>query len=121
MEHPQGYGSQTSLKASLGVLPRQPLRRRRRERPLYDICGKAEWAANERLYRADPGKPYAVAEWGLGGIDDPAFVRRMGGWARTHRRLELPAWFESRAGAIFDLATKPGSRAAYRRQITPLG
>jgi hypothetical protein len=88
---------------------------------LYDIGGKAEWAANERLYRAHPGKPYAFAAWGLWGIDDPAFVRRMGGWARTHRCLELLAWFESRAGSIFDLATKPGSRAVYRRYITPLG
>ena len=88
---------------------------------LYEIGGKAGWAANERLYRAHPGKPYAFAEWGLWGIDDPAFVRRMGGWARTHRRLELLAWFESRPGSIFDLATKPRSRAAYRRYITPLG
>jgi hypothetical protein len=88
---------------------------------LYDIRGKAEWAANDRLYKAHPSKPYAIAEWGLWGIDDPAFVKRMGGWAKTHRRVELLAWFESRAGSIFDLATKPRSRAAYRRYITPLG
>lgn len=88
---------------------------------LYDIGGKAEWAANDRLYRAHRTKPYAIAEWGLWGIDDPAFVRRMGGWARAHRRLILLSWFESRPGSIFDLATKPRSRAAYRRYITPLG
>jgi hypothetical protein len=88
---------------------------------LYDIGGKAEWAANERLYRAHPSKPYAFPEWGLWALDDPAFVRRMGGWARTHRRLELLAWYESKAGSIFDLGDKPGSRAAYRRYITPLG
>jgi hypothetical protein len=45
----------------------------------------------------------------------------MGGWAKTHRRLILLAWFESRPGSIFDLANKPASRAAYRRYITPLG
>ena len=88
---------------------------------LYDIGGKAEWAANDRLYRAHPAKLYAIAEWGLWGIDDPAFVRRMGGWARTHRRLILLSWFESNPGSIFDLANKPASRAAYRRYITPLG
>ena len=88
---------------------------------LYDIDGKAEWAANDRLYRAHPAKLYAIAEWGLWGIDDPAFVRRMGGWARTHRRLILLSWFESQAGSIFDLANKPASRAAYRRYISPLG
>jgi hypothetical protein len=88
---------------------------------LYDIRGKAEWAANDRLYKAHPSKPYAFPEWGLWGIDDPAFVLRMGAWVRAHRRTELLAWFESRAGSIFDLATKPRSRAAYRRAITPLG
>jgi hypothetical protein len=87
---------------------------------LYDIRGQAEWAANDRLYRAHPSKPYAFPEWGLWGIDDPAFVRRMGGWARKHRRLELLSWYESRAGSIFDLGKKPRSRAAYRRYITPL-
>jgi hypothetical protein len=88
---------------------------------LYDIGGKAEWAANDRLYKAHRSKPYALPEWGLWGIDDPAFVKRMGGWVKTHRRVELLSWFQSKAGSIFDLATKPRSRAAYRRYITPLG
>jgi hypothetical protein len=88
---------------------------------LYDIGGKAEWAANDRLYKAHPGKPYAIPEWGLWGLDDPGFVKRMAGWVKTHRRVELLSWFESRAGSIFDLGSKPQSRAAYRRYITPLG
>lgn len=88
---------------------------------LYDIGGKAEWAANDSLYKAHRSKPYAIPEWGLWGLDDPAFVKRMAGWVKTHRRVQLLAWFESRAGSIFDLATKPRSRAAYRRYITPLG
>ena len=88
---------------------------------LYDIGGKAEWAANDRLYRAHPGKAYAFPEWGLWGVDDPSFVQHMARWARTHRRVELLAWYESRAGSIFDLGSKPRSRAAYRRYITPLG
>jgi hypothetical protein len=88
---------------------------------LYDIRGKAEWAANESLYRAHPGKKYAIPEWGLWGIDDPAFIRKMGAFARTHPRLELLAYFESVPGSVFDLGTKPKSRAAYRTAITPLG
>ena len=87
---------------------------------LYDIGGKAEWAANDLLYKAHRTKPYAIPEWGLWGIDDPGFVKRMSGWVKTHRRTELLAFFESKAGSIFDLATKPASRAAYRRYITPL-
>jgi Ni/Co efflux regulator RcnB len=88
---------------------------------LYDIRGKAEWAANDRLYKAHRNKPYSIPEWGLWNLDDPGFVKRMAGWVKTHRRTELLAFFESRAGSIFDLATKPASRAAYRRYITPLG
>jgi hypothetical protein len=88
---------------------------------LYDIRGKAEWAANESLYRAHPSKKYAFPEWGLWGIDDPAFIRKMGAFARTHPRLELLAYFNSKPGSIFDLATKPKSRAAYRSAITSLG
>ena len=88
---------------------------------LYDIRGKVEWDANERLYRAHPRKPFAIAEWGLWGIDDPGFVRAMATFARTHSRLELLAYFESAEGSVFDLATKPRSRAAYRSLITTLG
>jgi hypothetical protein len=88
---------------------------------LYDIRGKAEWAANESLYRAHAGKKFAIPEWGLWGIDDPAFVRKMGAFARTHPRLEVLAYYNGAAGSIFDLATKPKSRAAYRSAITSLG
>lgn len=88
---------------------------------LYDQGGKAEWAANDRLYKAHRSKPYGFPEWGLWGIDDPSFVKRMSGWVKTHYRVQLLSWFESRPGSIFDLATKPRSRAAYRRWITPLG
>jgi Glycosyl hydrolase family 26 len=88
---------------------------------LYNIHYKAEWAAAEKLYRAHASKPYAFPEWGNWGIDDPAFVQKMGAWVRSHRRVELLAWFESRPGSIFDLASKPRSLAAYKRFIVPLG
>ena len=88
---------------------------------LYDIGGKAEWAANDRLYKAHRSKPYAIGEWGLWGIDDPVFIRHMSGWVKTHYRVQLLAWFESKPGSIFDLGTKPRSRAAYRRYIAPIG
>jgi hypothetical protein len=87
---------------------------------IYDIGGRAEWAGAEALYRAHPGKPFAVAEWGLWGIDDPDFVRRMASFVRTHGRVQLVVYFQSRAGSVFDLATKPRSRAAYREAIATL-
>ena len=44
----------------------------------------------------------------------------MAGWVKSHYRVQLLAWFESKPGSIFDLGTKPRSRTAYRRYITPL-
>lgn len=88
---------------------------------LYDIRGKAEWAAADALYKAHPHRPFSFPEWGLWGIDDPAFVRKMGAFVRTHRRTELLAYYESVPGSVFDLATKPASRAAYRKYVTSLG
>jgi len=88
---------------------------------LYDQDFKAAWEANDRLYAAHPGKPYAIAEWGLWGIDDPAYVERMASFVKTHPRMELLSYFNSKPGSLWDLASKPRSRAAYRRLITPLG
>ena len=89
---------------------------------LYDIRGHgATWAAAESLYRAHPSKPFAFPEWGLWGFDDPAFVRDMAKWLRSHKRVELAAYYSGRPGSIWDLASKPGSRTAYRAVITPLG
>ena len=89
---------------------------------LYDIRGHgATWAAAEAMYRAHPAKPFAFPEWGLWGLDDPRFVRDMANWVRTHRRTEFIAYFAGRPGSVWDLAAKPGSLAAYRALITPLG
>ena len=88
---------------------------------LYDIGGKAEWGAAAALYKAHKHRPFSFPEWGLWGIDDPAFVEKMGAFVRSHPRTVLLSYFESVAGSIFDLQTKPKSRAAYRRYITTLG
>jgi hypothetical protein len=88
---------------------------------LYNIRFKAEWAAADALYRAHPGKPYAFPEWANWGIDDPSFITRMTGFARTHPRLELLVYYNGNQGSEFDLGARPRSRAAYRRSIVPLG
>jgi hypothetical protein len=89
---------------------------------LYDIRGHgATWAAAQKLYNAHPSKPFAFPEWGLWGFDDAQFVRDMAKWVRQHRRTEFIAYFSGRPGSIWDLASKPVSRAAYRALITPLG
>jgi hypothetical protein len=89
---------------------------------LYDIGGHgATWSAAAALYKAHPHKAFAFPEWGLWGIDDPSFVRTIATFVKQHRRVEFIAYFSGRAGSVWDLATKPGSRAAYRSLITPLG
>jgi hypothetical protein len=88
---------------------------------IYDQGYKAAWDANEALWASHRNKPYGIAEWGLWGIDDPPFVERMAAFVKSHGRIEFLAYFSSRPGSIWDLASKPRSRAAYRRYITPLG
>ena len=83
-------------------------------------AGVASHAANEALYRAHPGKPYALPEFGLS-IDDPGFVRKICAFLKTRPRTKLAAYYDARPGSPYDLGSKPGARAAYRRCITPLG
>ena len=80
----------------------------------------ATWEANFALFRRYPNKPYAIGEFGLWGVDHPGFIRRMGRFIRTHPRVQLAVYYSSERGSIFDLGSKPRSRAAYRRYITPL-
>jgi hypothetical protein len=89
---------------------------------LYDIRGHgATWTAAEALYKAHPSKPYAFPEWGLWGWDDPQFIRDMAKFLKSHKRIEFAAYFSGKPGSVWDLASKPQSRAAYRALITPLG
>ncbi len=87
---------------------------------LYDIGGRAAWAAAGALYRAHPRKPFAIGEWGLWGIDDAPFVRRMATFLRSHPRVVVANYYSGRSGSVFDLGSKPRSLAAYRSLITPL-
>jgi Glycosyl hydrolase family 26 len=63
---------------------------------LYDIRGHgATWKAAEALYKAHPSKPYAFAEWGVWGFDDPQFIRDMARFVRQHRRVEFIAYYSA--------------------------
>ena len=87
---------------------------------IYDIRFRYAWDANRALFRRYRHKPYALGEFGLWGIDDPSFIRRVGRFIRTHSRVKLAIYYDSQRGSIWDLGSKPRSRAAYRRYITPL-
>ena len=83
-------------------------------------AGIASHAANEALYRAHPKKPYALAEWGMT-VDDPGFVKRICRFLRTHGRVRVAAYYDAKPESPYDLGSKPGARAEYRRCITPIG
>jgi hypothetical protein len=83
--------------------------------------GVASHSANEQLYRRHASKAYALPEWGLQGIDDETFVRRICAFLKTRARTRLAAYYEARPGSPFDLASKPKSRAEYTRCVTPIG
>src|SRR4051812_12664090 len=91
---------------------------------IYDerLTDTAPWAGLEKLFQAarDRGKPFSVPEWGLSDVDDPAFIRHMCQFARTHPATELLAYFESRPGSQYDLGARPQSRAASRACLPPL-
>jgi hypothetical protein len=57
----------------------------------------------------------------LWGRYDPQYIRDMARFARTHRRLELLVYASGKPGSLFDLASRPRSRATYRSLIRPLG
>jgi hypothetical protein len=89
---------------------------------MYDSTGVFSAEKNEGLYRFSRrhGKPYALPEWGLVRIDDPKFVRYVCNFLKTHAGIELAAYYEAEGGSVYDLETKPSSRAAYRSCVTPL-
>jgi hypothetical protein len=88
---------------------------------LYDIGYRAAWEANLTLFKSHASKPFLIGEWGLWGIDDPAFIRHMAHFVSSHPRVEGLVWYKSKKGSIFDIGSKPRSLAAYRKYIVPLG
>lgn len=83
--------------------------------------GGGSFEENQALYDAHPRKPYSLPEWGLEGVDDPAFVQRICAFVKTHRRTEMAAYYDSKPGSSYDLGDKPKSRAAYRACVRALG
>ncbi len=71
------------------------------------------FAGLERFYRQFRGKPFVFAEWALWGRDDPAFVRRLFAWARSHGRVRMMLYNQGvREDGPFQLYRYPRGRAA---------
>jgi glycosyl hydrolase family 26 len=88
---------------------------------IYDQGGKYEYDAMVDLYRAYPGKPFAIGEFGLWNLDHPRFIQDIATFIENHPRTELAVFNRAESGSIFDLGNKSSSRSAYRHYLTPLG
>ena len=91
-----------------------------------DMYGtSAGWSGpqNEALYAfaRRHGKPYSFPEWGLEGDDAPEFVQYICDFVKAKAAIVLAAYYESKAGSLWDLQPRTESRARYRRCLTPLG
>jgi hypothetical protein len=91
---------------------------------IYDeqLTDTAPWPGLEALYQQSAARhePFSIPEWGLAGVDDPAFVRHMCSFLETHRLTEASVYYTSQAGSRYDLGSKPESTQAYRACLTPL-
>jgi opacity protein-like surface antigen len=69
-------------------------------------------------YRAWKRKPFAFAEWGVWGADDPGFVHQFFGFLKSHRRARMAVYYQSASlKPEFALANHPAARAALRRAV----
>jgi hypothetical protein len=77
-------------------------------------------AAMHDFYSGRPWrrKPFAFAEWGVWGADDPAFVRQFFSFLRTHPRVKMATYYQSASlKPEFRLSTHPATRAQLRRSV----
>jgi hypothetical protein len=77
-------------------------------------------AAMRSFYNGRPwrAKPFAFAEWGVWGRDDPGFVHQFFGFLKAHPRVRMAVYYQSALlKPEFRLSTHPRSRAALRQAV----
>ena len=76
------------------------------------------WAGLNRFYSEFRGKPFVFGEWAMWGADNPAFVRSLFRWSRSHPRTRMLIYNQGYvAGGVFRLNRYPRSAAALRREM----
>jgi hypothetical protein len=76
------------------------------------------WSGLERFYRAFPGKPFAFGEWAIWGSDNPAFVRKLFRWSRSHRRVRMLLYNQGKESpGLFRLRRYPRARRALTDEL----
>jgi hypothetical protein len=82
---------------------------------LYKASQALDRMYRYRLWRC---RPFAFAEWGIWGRDDPAFVRQFFKFLRFHRRVLMAVYYQSALlKPEFRLSTHPLARAALRNAL----
>ncbi|MDP9135816.1 MAG: hypothetical protein M3N56_13445, partial [Actinomycetota bacterium] len=77
-------------------------------------------SAMDSFYRGGPWsrKPFAFAEWGVWGPDDPGFVRQFFSFMHSHPRVRMAVYYQSAAlKPEFRLSTHPATRAQLRQSV----
>jgi hypothetical protein len=67
-----------------------------------------DWKALTGLYNRFANKPFALPEFGVSNGDDPAYMTRLMGWVRGHKRCKMLIYYQDF-----------GSTSAYRIQNYP--
>jgi len=67
-----------------------------------------DWKSLNGMYRRFSSKPFALPEFGVSSGDDPAYMRRLMGWVRGHRRCKMLVYYQDF-----------GSTSSYRIQNYP--
>jgi hypothetical protein len=82
----------------------------------YSRYPRFDWLEN--FYRAFGGKPFVFGEWAMWGADNPAFVKQLFGWVRSHPRVKMLLYNQGKlANGPFRLSQFPKSRAELRLQL----
>ena len=107
--------------AAPAYYPGDRVRRRRRERSLRPGVQGGVGRERQALRRAPE---QAVRDRRMGAVGHRRPCLTSSGWRRSSEPTAASSsspYFNSKPGSLWDLASKPRSRAAYRRVITPLG
>jgi hypothetical protein len=77
------------------------------------------WKALTAMYESYPRQPFVLTEWGLDGVDDPAFVQRLFGWVRRHPRTRMLVYYQD-FGSVnpFRIQNFPSSIAVIQHHVS---
>ena len=84
-----------------------------------DIFSTApNWKNLNAIYKDFNRKPFVIGEYAPFGEDDAAYVKRLFGWSRRHKRAKLLVYYQGFGhDPTFDIARFPAARAILRSRL----